>query len=93
MQAQTLFDIKEYTTTGDPNPCVYVFGKGPRDAQCATCTNLKRFGRGGRHWYKCMLRRSLKDQSKLGNRSTDHRVGWNACAKYTTEEQPWMTTA
>lgn len=86
MKALTLFDSKQYEY-GDPNPCIYAFGKGPEGKHCRTCRSLRAFGGEGRRrrWYKCLLRRSPQDPTKMGGPSTDHRVRWNACAKYMEE--------
>lgn len=70
----------------DPNPCVALWGYGPCGKKCKTCRLLlQRTGRRGQHWYKCSLRRSRLDPGKRGAASTDHRLSWNACAKYLEE--------
>lgn len=86
MAEPTLFDSKDYLAV-DPNPCVVMYGMGPEGKRCGTCSQLVQRGlRNKRHWYKCLLRRSLKDPAQMGNKSTDHRVGWNACSKYIEEK-------
>jgi hypothetical protein len=58
----------------DPNPCVRFYGAGPIGKRCKSCGLLLAFA-ASRRWYKCSLR-------KKAGPATDHRVGWNACAKY-----------
>lgn len=58
------------------NPCVRALGLGPAGAKCKTCVRLytRRFGR--RTYYKCALR------PETSGPASDHRAGWDACAKY-----------
>ncbi len=57
------------------NPCVDIYGRGPKEKMCKSCTHLvtKTFNR---NYYKCDLRENTN-----GPR-TDHRVFWPACAKF-----------
>ena len=86
MKDLALFNT-EPLVVGDPNPCVGLFGKGPEGKRCKTCLSLRQYGlHRSKRWYKCLLRRDPRNPDKLGGPKTDHRVRWNACAKYTEEE-------
>ncbi len=74
METMALFEAAPEARRTTPNPCVYAFGRGPEGATCSTCVSLRMFQRK-RRWYKCSLRAP-------GGPSTDHRIGWEACAKY-----------
>lgn len=67
----------------NPNPCVQVYGRGKEGVQCKTCVLLSKRTYAGypglsaaRRYYKCELR------GDTHGAATDHRVGWDACAKY-----------
>lgn len=65
--------FKVPVTVPDPNPCVAAFGVGPTGSKCRDCAKfLRSWGR----WPKCEYRR------RSACSSTDHRAGWNACAKF-----------
>ena len=70
---QSLFP--QFDDKSDPNPCVWMFGKGPKGAKCKTCKHLicKHYSK---RYYKCDWR------PKSNGPATDHRVRWNACGKY-----------
>jgi hypothetical protein len=59
-----------------PNPCVTMFGAGPAGAICKTCVHLFAPGGTNKTYYKCDLRHVTRGPA------TDHRVRWQACAKY-----------
>jgi hypothetical protein len=59
----------------EPNPCVRVWGPGPEDAKCKTCSHLH-VRRYANTYYKCDLRKMSPSTA------TDHRVSWRACGKY-----------
>ena len=56
------------------NPCVDKYGPGPDGAQCKDCTQIVQLY-AAKTIYKCLLRGVV-------GRSTDHRRGWPACAKF-----------
>lgn len=60
----------------DKNPMVHRFGRGPDKAQCLSCSHIRRKDAGSRKVYKC-LERGVSNSA-----ATDHRLRWNACAKY-----------
>ena len=64
----------------DKNPCVRLYGPGPDGKTCKDCSRLyaRRFSKT---YYKCELRRCTCGPG------TDHRVRWNACAKFQEEER------
>lgn len=72
------------TGIDNPNPCVRLYGLGPEGAKCRDCHLLWHFQQS-RGWYKCSLRKGKK--GGLGGPATDHRVGWDACAKFEPEGQ------
>lgn len=59
----------------EPNPCVRWLGKGPEGKKCRTCAHIvcRAFSK---RYYKCDIR------PITGGPATDHRLKWNACAKY-----------
>lgn len=57
------------------NPCVRIFGAGPADVTCKTCSHLYCNVKGHR-FYKCDLRKHTNGPA------SDHKVKWPACAKY-----------
>ena len=77
----TLFDTSRMVKV-DPNPCVGLYGYGPEGKRCRTCALLLPGPTGhSKRWYKCALRRNPLTMS-FGGPDTDHRMKWNACAKY-----------
>ena len=60
----------------EPNPCVRLWGVGPDEAKCKTCTHLVARRYYPRTYYKCDLRKMS------ASTATDHRVSWRACGKY-----------
>lgn len=58
------------------NPCIVVFGEGPAGAKCKTCQHFRKFDYHNKKLYKCHLR------GYSHGPGTDHRVRWDACAKY-----------
>lgn len=82
----TLFAITELIDVPvEPNPCVLLYGPGPEGARCKSCMRLLRYGRQGKRWYKCPLRRSSVNHVRLGAASTDQRVNWKACSQFIEE--------
>lgn len=75
MTEPTLF-IKPLPTIPNPNPCVQAFGPGPHGRICNGCALLNLRWASGRRYYKCSKRRMSSCEA------TDHRVGWDACAKF-----------
>jgi hypothetical protein len=59
----------------EPNPCVRTFGTGPEDKRCKDCRYLHSHNYSKRY-YKCRYRKATHGPG------TDHRVGWQACAKF-----------
>lgn len=81
-----LFAVEELIDVPvEPNPCVLLYGPGPEGARCKQCMRLLRYGRSGKRWNKCPLRRKSTDITKLGAASTDHRVNWKACSQFIEE--------
>jgi len=73
-----LFDEWEKNYKGEPNPMIPKVGRGPEGERCKTCRFL--YGKTfSKTYYKCKWR---GDTNGAG---TDHRVNWNACAKYERE--------
>lgn len=62
------------TPDRNANPCVTEYGTGPDGAQCKDCTHIVQLY-AAKTIYKCLLRGVV-------GRSTDHRRGWPACAKF-----------
>jgi hypothetical protein len=62
------------------NPMVGLHGVGPIDAICKTCQHLEAW-RYAKTYYKCGLR------ANSHGRATDHRVRWQACGKYESEDE------
>lgn len=58
------------------NPLLAVYGPGPDGAQCGTCSHFFQLGGVAGTYYKCDLRKVTSGPS------SDHRVRWDACAKY-----------
>lgn len=59
----------------EPNPVVRLYGPGPEGARCKTCRHLYCREFANRYW-KCPYHGDTRGPG------TDHRVNWNACAKY-----------
>lgn len=72
--------ICENCQQNEPNPMRKTHGPGPDGAKCKTCKHLfaKRWDRT---YYKCALR------GNTNGAGTDHRVRWNACAKYEEDKE------
>lgn len=73
----------------NPNPCIALYGKGPEGRQCKDCKYLHGF-RQSATWYKCEKREWKSKGGKYpGTRypGGDHRVRWDACAKFEEEGQ------
>lgn len=64
----------------NPNPCVAVYGSGPEGRTCGTCQYLEVW-EYARRYYKCTLRLNTHGAA------TDHRLGWDACGKYSPLEE------
>ena len=62
----------------DSNPCVYWYGNGPDGKKCKTCSKLT-YKQRTKRYYKCT------ERTITAGAATDHRVNWNACAKYEEE--------
>jgi len=67
----------------DKNPMVRTYGYGPKDKLCKHCKHLF-YREYANRYYKCALRKNTNSPS------TDHRVNWNACAKF--EKGEWVMT-
>lgn len=67
-------DSQMKTLTHD-NPCVRKYGEGPAGKKCKDCRHLiaKRYSKT---YYKCTFR------GDTNGPGTDHRVSWQACAKW-----------
>lgn len=65
------------------NPCLALYGPGPAEQTCKTCTYLAGICYS-KTVYKCRLRKNTH------GKSTDHHVRWPACAKFEqrTEDIP-----
>ena len=62
------------------NPLVPLYGPGPEGARCGDCVHIVAH-RYSKTYYKCDLR------GDGAGPATDHRVGWQACAKYEEYEE------
>lgn len=71
---------KELEAAKIANPCVRNFGPGPEGAKCGTCKRLV-FTQYTSKYYKCTERKITRGLA------TDHKVGWDACAKYEKKPQ------
>lgn len=58
------------------NPCIRFWGDGPQNTKCKTCIHLVVHKTGKTPYYKCDLR------GITSGPGTDHRVNWQACARY-----------
>jgi hypothetical protein len=63
----------------DPNPLIALYGSGPSNAWCGTCTHLVR-KRYAKTYRKCDQRRMTASEA------TDHFATWPACGRYHPEE-------
>ena len=61
------------------NPCLKMYGETP-GKKCKTCNRLVKISMN-KTWYKCELRRMSSCAA------SDHRVGWQACGRYTEDEE------
>ena len=61
------------------NPLVKSFGKGPEGQKCKGCKFLY-YKERTKRYYKCELRGEPKASAV-----NDHKIGWNACAKFEKE--------
>lgn len=62
------------------NPCVNVYGRGPLEKMCRTCSHIK-IRTFRRNYYKCDLRRDTRGPG------TDHRLFWPSCSKYEEKKE------
>lgn len=69
--------VDRYT---DPNPCVRLYGHGPEGKKCKECAELYAKQYAGKY-FKCKVRGD-------NGVKTDHRVRWNACAKFKPITEP-----
>lgn len=76
---ERLFGGKEPLGPLNPNPCVNLYGLGPAGARCGDCLHLKRYHQSAR-WNKCEFRKGARGGE--GGPATDHKVKWQACARY-----------
>jgi hypothetical protein len=60
----------------EPNPCVRAYGRGPEGVSCRYCKHLQRKRCSKKTYLKCELR------ANTNGPGTDHKAGWNACAKF-----------
>ena len=61
------------------NPLLKIFGAGPEGERCKNCKHI--FDRSfSKKYYKCNLR------INTNSAKTDHRVNWQACAKFESKE-------
>jgi len=62
------------------NPCVLLYGHGPEGKKCKECAELYAKQYAGKY-FKCKVRGD-------NGVKTDHRVRWNACAKFKPITEP-----
>ena len=63
------------------NPMVNAYGPGPKGKRCGDCVFIRRF-RYTRTYFKCAKR------GITHGAATDHRLSWDACAKFTAPPEP-----
>ena len=80
----TLFDLQPVTDRRFENPCVRLFGPGPKGAICKGCVHLYVNQPGHKNFFKCDLRRHSNGPA------TDHKARWPACARF--EARPTKNT-
>ena len=68
---------QQVSAQSNANPCVRAFGRGPEGQKCKGCLYLLA-KRMSKTYYKCEHRKITAGPA------TDHRVRWDACAKYVT---------
>lgn len=68
--------LPKFPRTQKENPCLYVYGAGPRGKTCKTCSHLYLQGGTAGRYYKCAMRSNTRGPG------TDHRVNWPSCGKY-----------
>ena len=68
-------DALGFSPPSEPIEYVRVYGPGPEGRTCKTCRHLY-YRQFSKRYYKCAYR------EETGGPGSDHRVGWNACAKY-----------
>lgn len=74
-EQQAWLDDQMAKSPVEPNPCVRQFGSGPEGETCRNCQLLLRKSMS-KTYLKCALRKNTSGPA------TDHRAGWNACAKF-----------
>ena len=86
-QQAWLFEAeRKFSKEHQPNPCVRMYG--PREGrQCKECRLLRRKQFNGKTYFKCFYRGDTRSEA------TDHRAGWDACAKFVPGGQRERITA
>ena len=70
-------EIKPLPIKGNKfNPCLSLYGQGPKDKICKDCIHLIRSGGHSNYFLKCSLRKNTNGHG------TDHKASWSACGKY-----------
>lgn len=75
MSQMEMFETRDVYNPAFENPMVVACGIGPQLTKCKSCTHLnsKQYSKT---YYKCELR------GNTNGPGTDHRVNFQACAKY-----------
>ena len=68
-------------TCANVNPCVTKYGLDPQGRICKNCAHLIHDYHRATWYYKCSLRKLTRGAG------SDHRASWQACARFTPEEQ------
>lgn len=68
---ETLFGPRKKSV----NPCVELYGEGPKNKRCKHCRHFIVHQHGNRY-FKCAFRKITHGPA------TDHRANWPTCGKY-----------